>query len=321
MTLSVLETVYDVIDDDLKDLPSALRLLARAARNGRSIESSHQRPHRIRFPYSRHSSYSELCQLVQALRPRDVWPCTVQLVRWIKEGLNPPAITDGPLVGTRTNGLHVGITIEELFGSHCRGTSFDHDHYMSRLAATLEIEESQQHESPVSSDPVFCERQSSPPKAFEFPAQERIPFTASLALAEENSARHGGLSPDQGRRVTDPTRLETDNSRGLAEKSASLSGKRAFHEFAKQTTGEISTTNYQETLEDRLGESGQTFDSQERMTLAWRAEIRRDAFNAMQAIIKQSGEGGWAGLLCTTNNHADAEEELGEIHSIESGSP
>jgi hypothetical protein len=34
-------------------------------------------PKTIKFPYSRHSSYSELCELVKAFQPRDVYPCTV----------------------------------------------------------------------------------------------------------------------------------------------------------------------------------------------------------------------------------------------------
>ena len=34
------------------------------------------------FPYSRHSSYEELCYLIEAFKPRDIWPCTVDKVNW-----------------------------------------------------------------------------------------------------------------------------------------------------------------------------------------------------------------------------------------------
>jgi hypothetical protein len=43
-------------------------------------------PKTINFPYSRHASYPELCDLVLAFKPRDVWPCTVSPPEWIKEG-------------------------------------------------------------------------------------------------------------------------------------------------------------------------------------------------------------------------------------------
>ncbi|KAF2273485.1 uncharacterized protein EI97DRAFT_383564 [Westerdykella ornata] len=58
----------------------------------------------IRFPYSRHSSYSELCTLVDALKPKDVYPCTVDEDTWTPE------------VGMRS-----------LFGSYCSADIFRHD--------------------------------------------------------------------------------------------------------------------------------------------------------------------------------------------------
>ncbi|KAI7246924.1 hypothetical protein KC343_g6713 [Hortaea werneckii] len=39
-------------------------------------------PKRITFPYSRHSSYSELCRLVEAFKPSDIHPCTVDRANW-----------------------------------------------------------------------------------------------------------------------------------------------------------------------------------------------------------------------------------------------
>lgn len=47
-------------------------------------------PNVITFPYSRHSSYPELCNLVNTFKPRDVWPCTVDVPRWLLEGLISP---------------------------------------------------------------------------------------------------------------------------------------------------------------------------------------------------------------------------------------
>lgn len=43
-------------------------------------------PRQITFPYSRHSSYPELCDLVRAFKPKDVYQCTVNEVEW-REGI------------------------------------------------------------------------------------------------------------------------------------------------------------------------------------------------------------------------------------------
>jgi DNA cross-link repair 1C protein len=43
-------------------------------------------PSTIYFPYSRHSSLPELCHFVEAFRPLDVWPCTVNPAEWLKNG-------------------------------------------------------------------------------------------------------------------------------------------------------------------------------------------------------------------------------------------
>lgn len=64
------------------------------------------------FPYSRHSSYEELCQLVDAFKPRDVYPCTVDEENWIPED-----------------------SVESLFGRFCSDTTFAHDRKMEMLAS------------------------------------------------------------------------------------------------------------------------------------------------------------------------------------------
>jgi hypothetical protein len=72
----------------------------------------------IRFPYSRHSSYNELCALVDAFKPKDVFPCTVDEERW------------NPELGMRY-----------LFGTFCTEDIFRHDTEMMAIyAARLEQE-------------------------------------------------------------------------------------------------------------------------------------------------------------------------------------
>ncbi|KAH7138671.1 beta-lactamase-like protein [Dendryphion nanum] len=64
----------------------------------------------IRFPYSRHSSYSELCLLVEVFKPMDVFPCTVDEKNW------------NPSLGMRP-----------LFGQYCSANTFRHDEEMMAL--------------------------------------------------------------------------------------------------------------------------------------------------------------------------------------------
>jgi DNA cross-link repair 1C protein len=64
-------------------------------------------PSRITFPYSRHSSYSELCRLVAAFQPKEVYPCTVDEATWSSD-----------------------VSMASLFGEHCSGSTFQHDNEM-----------------------------------------------------------------------------------------------------------------------------------------------------------------------------------------------
>lgn len=65
---------------------------------------------RIHFPYSRHSSYSELCELVAAFNPADIYPCTVDEQTWTED-----------------------VSMKTLFGHLCSGTDFIHDGEMRML--------------------------------------------------------------------------------------------------------------------------------------------------------------------------------------------
>ncbi|PYH44804.1 putative DNA repair protein [Aspergillus saccharolyticus JOP 1030-1] len=70
-------------------------------------------PRVIRFPYSRHSSYTELCDLVAAFRPKDIHPCTVDPGTWTEE-----------------------VSMQNLFGHLCSATVFAHDELMRHLTTT-----------------------------------------------------------------------------------------------------------------------------------------------------------------------------------------
>ncbi|KAI9848766.1 MAG: hypothetical protein M1837_006853 [Sclerophora amabilis] len=68
------------------------------------LTTGNARPRKLVFPYSRHSSYAELCHLVEAFKPRDVYPCTVDEENWCQ-----------------------AASIKTLFGKYCSGVVFSHD--------------------------------------------------------------------------------------------------------------------------------------------------------------------------------------------------
>ncbi|OJJ47783.1 hypothetical protein ASPZODRAFT_94616 [Penicilliopsis zonata CBS 506.65] len=87
-----------------EDLPKISRVIH--DRSGRPL------PKEIHFPYSRHSSYAELCELVSIFKPQDVYPCTVDPLTWNED-----------------------VSMRHLFGHLCSGDKFTHDTYMREVLA------------------------------------------------------------------------------------------------------------------------------------------------------------------------------------------
>lgn len=67
------------------------------------------RPRIVTFPWARHASYAELCELVSAFRLRDVHPCTVDEANWTPDD-----------------------SMRALFGQFCSGDVFAHDEEMMK---------------------------------------------------------------------------------------------------------------------------------------------------------------------------------------------
>ncbi|KAF2767013.1 hypothetical protein EJ03DRAFT_276957 [Teratosphaeria nubilosa] len=84
-------------EDIDRPIGAIVPILARLAAQSRSMSGSGTGAHtplpsarsappkQITFPYSRHSSYSELCDLIGAFKPLDIYPCTVDSVNWNME--------------------------------------------------------------------------------------------------------------------------------------------------------------------------------------------------------------------------------------------
>ncbi|KAK1817188.1 hypothetical protein LTR12_008378 [Friedmanniomyces endolithicus] len=85
----------DLVNADelpLERLVPALARLVTKAEQGKASPSADspktvlKRPDglakQITFPYSRHSSYEELCDLIDAFKPKDIYPCTIDDANW-----------------------------------------------------------------------------------------------------------------------------------------------------------------------------------------------------------------------------------------------
>ncbi|KAH6880460.1 hypothetical protein B0T10DRAFT_144375 [Thelonectria olida] len=104
------------VDDKISVTDMVTRIVKKLEEGNRPTRNHEQEqaelPKLIQFPYSRHSSYPELCQLVDLFQPKDVWPCTVDPVGW----------------------LNNGTSIASLFGEFCSGNEFAHDAKMQEFA-------------------------------------------------------------------------------------------------------------------------------------------------------------------------------------------
>jgi hypothetical protein len=313
------------VSDAESDLHTVYRSLVATAEENRGHRSATKLSNRIKFPYSRHSSYGELCQLVSAFKPKDIWPCTVDTMRWVRKGRNVPLILQ-QLVLT----LGLGITIEGLFGDHCSGNVFEHDNYMAELATELHIEDMDQHETQISSQSHI---QSSPvlflssPVAMissPYPERDHEPGRQKNESAAQNQAAttsvkhedHGSRneldennSTSQPHQVIDLTLEESESSQNTAtQNTRSQVLKRSFDSFSEGSEIVARPRLDGQTLDE---DDKHLFDSQDTSISAGALEARRTAFDS---VLHAFSSNQWPGLLCTTNNHVHRESELGEDH-------
>ncbi|QPC78671.1 hypothetical protein HYE68_009423 [Fusarium pseudograminearum] len=157
-------------------------LVQKLRKNSKNQKSVHEEalPKTIYFPYSRHSSLPELRHFVDAFRPKDIWPCTINTAEWLRN---------------RT-------TIGSLFGQFCSSKEFEHDRVMQAIAAKNALcSQNQQHASQttVGSDPA----PSSPNQEPQDPQEQRPgnfePMFVSLLVDTQVSGyeEETNLNPEQ----------------------------------------------------------------------------------------------------------------------------
>ncbi|PTD05121.1 hypothetical protein FCULG_00000689 [Fusarium culmorum] len=157
-------------------------LVQKLRKNIKNQKSVHEEalPKTIYFPYSRHSSLLELRHFVEAFRPRDIWPCTVNTAEWLRNG----------------------TTIGFLFGQFCSSKEFEHDRVMQAIAAKNALcSQNQQHASQttVDSDPAPSSPNQEPQDSQEQRSGNFEPVFASLLVDTQVSGyqEETNLNPEK----------------------------------------------------------------------------------------------------------------------------
>ncbi|KAI9794035.1 MAG: hypothetical protein M1816_006660 [Peltula sp. TS41687] len=154
-----------------------------------SVRSSRKElPRTLTFPYSRHSSYQELCHLVEAFRPKDVYPCVVD----------------------QEYAADSETSIETLFGHLCSGTGFAYDeevlqHPMKKARTSRSEEDLTRSSTQRTSEPETSQTAETASTTMHAPQQHRHDNhrgeatheqQPSSAAVESASHANGGIVPD-----------------------------------------------------------------------------------------------------------------------------
>lgn len=285
----------------------------------------------IRFPYSRHSSYKELCDFVAVFKPRDIYPCTVEEQAWTED-----------------------ISMRALFGHLCSGTAFLHDEEMRLLLHERlenrgppekrqkrnDTEDTQASGSPESSSQEYNtaawpERQSprqvenrESPKAEDrhvtreeevsnkcgSVAPNFVAFKASYESHRARSAAQGSFSSlseddmDECEPISRADMKNVSNSQISISQSAFDSHLRGVHPNAGLHLDGLSDNGLSHPIERRiLSRASKPYDS------GSRRRLREQAYRAAKLTLQTSDSGAWddLGIRCTGNSgHCEPEEEL-----------
>ncbi|KAI4092965.1 MAG: hypothetical protein LQ344_003181 [Seirophora lacunosa] len=111
-----------------------------------------------RFPYSRHSSYEEMCHLLSVIRTMDVWPCVTNEKSWA-----------------------TGVMIKTLFGHLSFGTSFSYDDEM-RLRSDKDQDRALDCSSPSN---LSGSNRHSSPAPFTGPTSAILDPASSFAASDQ----------------------------------------------------------------------------------------------------------------------------------------
>ncbi|KZF22039.1 hypothetical protein L228DRAFT_283232 [Xylona heveae TC161] len=174
-------------------------------------------PRRITFPYSRHSSYEELCHLVEAFHPKDIYPCTVvEEEQW-----------------------NSSLSMQSLFGHLCSGNEFSHDQEMlaaqesrgvGRVKKRQRLEESSQDVaiSPHSQRTQTTEASPAASQEHEQNATSLLPHNVDLLTPTQINLNDPAILPEAAQHGN-----ATSNEPTLSETQAVRERNQRLHAIQK----------------------------------------------------------------------------------------
>jgi DNA repair metallo-beta-lactamase len=281
----------------------------------------------LHFPFSRHSSYNELCDMVTRFRPREIYPCTVEEKKWTED-----------------------VSMEALFGHLCSGNAFHHDQKMrmmlherlenggsskkrQRMSNTEDSQASRVTENASqeynTADEVHAQEQL---PTMHFPSAKRIQIThdeddeadedltpdvmAIKAVYDAHMARATGgpsvvsnLDEDgaECEHISPPTSTQVLNSQISISESV----------FESQSQGYVDTGLQPDGTHDEKGRSPSQSNiqalSSKQADQRSRRNTRAEAYRAARLTLQTSDSGTWddLGIRSIGNKgHCETEEEL-----------
>ncbi|KAL1304274.1 hypothetical protein AAFC00_000684 [Neodothiora populina] len=268
---------FEIFDDmPLDRLIGAIAKLFSRKVDDNEESSRPEDSRRIRFPFSRHSSYNELRYLVKAFMPRDLYPCTVTPSSWT-----------------------VAISMKTLFGDICSADIFAHDQRMFALKG-IEANEVNGALSQAQSDAVTEDVQTTTQK------RKLSPSHAGSSGTEASPSSPIVLKRLKTKKAPLPTvqvaeESETTSLPRSRDRSTSLGpGPRAVTTEEEEETA-ITTPKALTSTSMAMSSASRPDKSDSRERLARRAEIARE--------VRRGGE--WQGLRSVSGYHNQGlEEEL-----------
>lgn len=235
------ESAIDALTEDVQTrlgsiLCSMIRLVDARQKQANAQDQDPSLPSKITFPYARHSAYPELRHLVETFRPKDVWPCTVDVSQWEERD----------------------ITMQKLFGSSCSRDVFQHDLVMQEIRELHKMENAIPDEQDIQGTTTSTQVLSSPVMVDQRHASSTVEQNISEPIIPSQSSNR-----DASRKRTFEESQDSDKTTTQSDSQGSISGTRqqAFQSMTQNLSEGwrpihlISTTDHHTELEKELGQS------------------------------------------------------------------
>ncbi|KAM0809716.1 hypothetical protein AB5N19_10062 [Seiridium cardinale] len=232
-------------------------------------------PNRITFPYARHSSCPELRHLIEAFRPKDIWPCTVDLSHWEERG----------------------ITMRKVFGACCSSDIFEHDDFVQSI-----IEQGNKSAQPRGD--VVDNTQHTTSSVITISSLGQSPCSPPTTNTSTKASKLRITTPSH------PSQKLTADVEVISISSTDYPSEPEDSEPARSYK-----RDYEDFQDAETGEGGEALDIQgdsQASVLTERAyETRLRAFQSTDGMLEDSR---WPPitLISTTDHHTKLDEELGQ---------